>query len=116
MKKILLSILIVVTIITITGCGKKEENNSSTKDSSNSIIGTWEYKAKAYNYIWVFNNDKTCSYDAAGAFSNCTYEIDGDHLYVTYSGEDKPWDYTYILDGDKLKIVFAIGDKTYYRK
>ena len=115
-KRLLLSLLVIVVLFTITGCGSnnksKNENNTKENEKTSSIIGTWESK----DYIWTFNEDKTCSYYAAGQFSNCTYEIDGEHLYVTYTGEDNPWNYKFSLDGDKLKIVFPLGEEIYTRK
>ena len=44
-KKILLSLLIVVALFTITGCGKNEsnkENIESSKNTSNPIVGEYE--------------------------------------------------------------------------
>ena len=104
LKSLLLSVLFVAILFSLTGCGKKEEKTS--------IVGKWAQGS----YIYTFNEDKTCSYDAAGTLMKCTYEVDGDKLSILYDGNTAPFETTFSIDGNKLNVKDSFGEDTIYTK
>lgn len=103
MKKILfVSLLASVLCLTIVGCGSKKKT----------IVGKWALGS----YVYTFNEDKTCSYDAAGTIMKCTYKTDGDKLSILYDGDDVSFDTTYSIDGDKLNVKDSFGNDTIYTR
>ena len=50
----------------------------------NSGVGKWAHGS----YVYTFNADGTCSYDAAGTLMKCTYKTDGDKLSIQYEGKN----------------------------
>ena len=107
MKKNLLTVLFVTAIcLVITGCGK---NNKT-------IIGKWETKIGNYSFVYTFNKDKTCTYDAAGTIMKCTYETKGKSISILYNGDTVPFESTYSIKGNKLNIKDSLGEDTIYTR
>ena len=77
MKKYILNIGLILVLLLTTGCKK-------------SIIGKWRALDTKDEYYYIFNKDKTCSYEMKVARLDCTYEEDGTHLTVLYKGNTKP--------------------------
>ena len=104
MKKSLLIVLfVVVGCVILTGC---------KKNAKNPIIGKWAHGS----FIYTFNEDGTCSYDAAGTMMKCTYKTDGNKLSILYEGMDTSFDTTYSIDNNKLNVKDSMGNNTYYDK
>ena len=103
MKLVLVSIFLFVAVIGLTGCGK---------DNKNPIVGKWAHGS----YVYTFNNDGTCSYDAAGTLMKCTYKTKGDNLSITYDGSTAAFETTYSIDGNKLNVRDSFGSDTIYTK
>lgn len=107
MKKIfkssLFALLLFIGVIAVTGCDKKEKSN---------IVGSWKHGS----YTYTFNDDKTCTYDAAGTKMKCTYKVDKDKLSILYDGNTTPFKTTYSIDGNKLNIKDSFGNNTIYTK
>ena len=104
LRSLLLAVIFVAVLISLTGCGKKEEQIS--------IVGKWAQGS----YIYTFNEDKTRSYDAAGTLMKCTYEVDGDKLSILYDGNTAPFETTFSIDGNKLNVKDSFGKDTIYTK
>lgn len=102
-KIFLSSILLVVGVIALTGCGKNNKNP---------LVGKWALDS----YVYTFNADKTCSYDVAGTIMKCTYKTDGDKLSILYDGNTAPFETTYSIDGNKLNVKDSFGSDTIYTK
>ena len=104
-SKILLSVFVLVVLpLFLTGC----ENTIS----GNTIVGSWEYGS----FVYTFNKDNTCTYDAGGTIMKCTYETDGDKLSISYEKTTVPFETTYSIDGNKLNIKDSFGHDTIYEK
>lgn len=84
-------IFILLLLVVITGCKK-------------SIIGKWKAIETNNEYYFVFNKDKTCSYEMTVARLDCTYEEDGEKLTILYKGNEKAKTYQYRFDGSTLII------------
>ena len=103
MKKSIIACLVIVALcFVLAGCGKKE----------NTIVGKWAQGS----FVYTFNKDKTCSYDAAGTLMKCTYETDGDKLSILYDGNTVPFETTYSIDGNKLNVKDSFGNDTIYER
>ena len=112
-KKLFLSILILLIVVTITGCGNKEENGNYKINGSNSIYGTYElsevradnvkYSRKEWidmtteDRILIMNKNKTAS--IINTYKNSTtgktvrdeekYTFDDDSFYGVDSTDTK---------------------------
>jgi len=102
-KRYLLLVVLLVGVLTITGC-KKEEKIT--------LVGKWAHGS----YVYTFNEDKTCTYDVAGSKMECTYEVDGDKLSILYNGNSAPFETTYTIEGKKLNIKDSFGSDTIYER
>ena len=102
-RTLLISLVALVCLFTLAGCGKSE---------SNTIVGKWALS----NFVYTFNEDGTCSYDAAGTLMKCTYETDGDKLSILYDGDTVSFDTTYSIDGNKLNVRDSFGNDTIYTR
>jgi len=104
MKKTVWVIALVMIVLT-TACGAK------------GLVGKWRYDGSTTDYYYIFNSDKTCAYEMAGAKMDCTYEDDGTKVTILYTGNTIASTYEYRIDGDKLIIKDSLGnDVTYIRK
>ena len=91
MKKHILGIVLLLTLVLITGCKK-------------SIVGKWKAIDTKTEYYYIFNNDKTCSYEMTVARLDCTYEENDGKLIILYNGNTKPTIYEYRFEGSTLII------------
>ena len=103
MKKIFLGIILSLLLIITTGCKK-------------SIIGKWKAIETNNEYYYMFNKDKTCSYEMTVARLDCTYEEDGEKLTILYKGNEKPKTYQYRFDGSTLIIRDDTGKDNKFTK
>ena len=87
-KTLFVLLLLTVGVITLTGCGK-----------SNPLVGKWVQGS----FVYTFNADGTCSYDAAGTLMKCTYKTDGNKLSILYEGSDVSFDTTYSIKGNTYR-------------
>ena len=101
MKKTLVVALLLVGVFALFGCTKKD-----------GIVGKWAHDS----FVYTFNSDKTCSYDAAGTKMECTYTIDGDKLSILYKGNTVSFDTTYKIEGNKLIIKDSLDKDVEYIK
>ncbi len=106
-KNILVSFIVVMLCVTLFGCG-----NDKKEAKKDPIIGKWAQGS----YVYTFNEDKTCSYDAAGTLMNCTYEINGDKISILYTGSTAPFETTFSIEGNKLNVKDSLGRDTIYEK
>ena len=104
-KKTLFLSLVLISMIVLSGCGKKTKKNT--------IVGKWAHSS---GYTYTFNEDKTCSYGIAGASMKCTYKVDGDKLSILYDGNTVSFDTTYSIDGDELNVKDSLGNDTIYKR
>ena len=58
LKNLLLAVLLLASIITLSGCGKDKEEDTKKEDESNKdpIVGVWAYGSFKY----TFNEDNEC--------------------------------------------------------
>ena len=68
------------------------------------IIGKWKSTNEKNEYYYIFNEDKTCSYEMKVARLDCTYEIDDNQITISYKGGDKTNTFKYRFDGKYLII------------
>lgn len=101
MKKILFALLVIVGVVSLTGCEKE-----------NPIVGKWAHGS----FIYTFNADGTCQYDAAGTIMKCTYKTDKNKLSVKYDGNSVSFDTTYSIKGKELNVKDSFGNDTIYTK
>lgn len=101
MKKLLLVTLSLVSVLSLVGCGKKEDKKT--------LVGKWAYGS----FVYEFKEDKTCSY----ATRTCTYTVDGDKLSILYDGDTVPFETTFTIENNKLTIKDSFdNDVVYTRK
>ena len=96
MKKYILGLLIVLLLFLTTGCKK-------------SIVGKWKSIDKENEYYYIFNDDKTCSYEMTVARLDCTYEENDSKLTILYNGNDKPTNFEYRFEKNTLIITDKTG-------
>ena len=105
MKKGILSLVVVITsAFVLTGCGKEK-----------GLVGVWTYE-QGSGYVYTFNEDKTCSYEAFGTKMECTYEDDGTKVSILYKGNTVASSYEYKIDGDTLTIKDSFGKDVVYKR
>ena len=111
MKRKILSIaLLLVLIISVTGCGKNQKNE---------LVGTWKNDTyfEGYEFIYTFNEDGTGKYDAAGTVMNFTYKVNGNKISFEYTDEDmETLDTTFSIDGDTLTVKDSENEDVLYEK
>ena len=103
MKKFILGLTLVLLLIITTGCKK-------------SIVGKWKSIDNDNEYYYIFNNDKTCSYEMTVARLDCTYEIDDEKITILYKGNDNPKTFKYHFDGNILIINDDTGKDNKFTK
>lgn len=94
LKKVVHPVLaIIILIITMTACGKSEEEKI--------IVGSWRYDVATYYSVLTFNEDMTCSETIAATSSDLaalnlkgtktgTYEIKKGILTIYFNGDSVP--------------------------
>ena len=104
MKKHFLGVFLLLLLFLVTGCG-------------NSIIGKWKSVDTDNEYYYIFNEDKTCSYEMTVARLDCTYEEEDGKLKILFNGNEKPNTYEYRFEKDNLIINDNAGkDNKFIRK
>lgn len=106
-KKLLFCVFAFVALVTLVGCG--------SKDDSNSIVGTWEYETNS-QYVYKFNKDKTGSYTAYGTEMKFTYEDKGTEVSILYDGNTNASTFEYRIEKNKLIINDSFGSEVTYIK
>lgn len=104
MKKhyIIGSLLLIISVMVITGCGR-----------ANSLIGSWEHSG----YVYTFNKNKTGSYGYGSSKRDFEYEDRGTLVVIKYKGDTVSNEYEYRIDDNKLIIKDSYGqDVTYIKK
>ena len=99
MKKHNLKIILILLLFLTTGCNKK------------SIIGKWKSTDTKDNYYYIFNEDKTCSYEMTAARLDCTYEIDDNKITIQYKGNNKANTFEYQFEKNLLIIKDDINNE-----
>ena len=108
---IFVALMLVISVLMITGCSK----DKGDKESKKSIIGSWKNDT-GYGFIYTFDSDNTGSYTAFGNKMNFTYEDDGTKVTILYRGNTTPSTYEYRIDGNKLIIKDSFGEDMEYVK
>ena len=85
-------------------------------NNHNSIIGKWKAIGKKNEYYYIFNKDKTCSYEMKAASLNCKYETNNSKLIILYDGNDKPTTFEYRFEKKALIITDASGKDNIFIK
>ncbi len=75
-----------------------------TSGSKKSIVGKWKSIDTKNEYYYIFNKNKTCSYEMIVARLDCTYEIDDNKISVLYKGNTKTNTFKYQIEGNTLVI------------
>ena len=75
-----------------------------TSGSKKSIVGKWKSIDTKNEYYYIFNKNKTCSYEMIVARLDCTYEIDDNKISVLYKGNTKTNTFKYQIEGNTLII------------
>ena len=104
MKRIILwiSIFLIILALSIFIAGIIILNRKS-------IVGRWESIDSNFQYYYIFNKDKTCSYEMIGARLDCTYEENDNELIISYKGTDRKYTFKYRFEGDYLIIKDSTG-------
>ena len=97
MRKISLGLILILLVLLTSGCKK-------------SIAGKWKSIDAKNEYYYIFNKDKTCSYEMTIARTECTYEEDGHTLTILFKGIDRPKTYEYYFEGKTLVIKDDTGN------
>ena len=105
MKKIVLGILVILSVIFITGCEKEKKVKSL-------LVGSWENEG----YIYTFKEDNTGSYSYFQAKMEFTYEEKKTVLSLLYKGSKQPINFEYKINNNKLIIKDSNGEETEYTK
>jgi len=103
-KKIVISLFLVFISVLFVGCSKTSKKSP--------LVGKWTHDS----YVYTFNEDNTCSYDALGTIMKCTYKVDGDKLSILYDGNSTSFDTTFKIENNKLNIKDSFGSDTIYIK
>ena len=106
-RKIIIAILLLILIIIIFLIAK---NNKKT------IVGKWKAVNSKDDYYYIFNKDKTCSYEMTVARLDCTYEVSETEISILYKGNTKPTKFEYRFDGNKLIIKDDKGNDNEFTK
>lgn len=124
MKKILISVLAAVMMLSVAGCNSSGSTNSGNASAGNvseseasatvrTLVGSWGHEM---GYTYVFREDKTGEYLVDGndePFWVFTYETDGDKLTM-YEDGSILMETKYTIDGDTLIIEDSFGEKVTY--
>ena len=113
MKKGLLILVLVFGLFIFAGCEKKEKEPPKP-----AIIGSWATKYIGAEYVFTFNEDKTCSYLAGSTNMECTYEFNEEEgkLSILYKGNTAPFETTYKIEDNKLTIKDSLDKDVVYEK
>ena len=101
MKKYLFGTILLLSLFLTTGCQNNEQQRS--------IVGKWKSIENDIEYYYIFNDDKTCSYEMTMARLDCTFEEDSGKLTILYNGNDNPTIYEYHFEKNNLIITDPTG-------
>ena len=91
MKKLL--IVLFLSVIFLTGCGK------------NKVVGSWYIiNENSINSYYTFNKDMTGSYNFNGISSEFTYEIDGNKMTLNFVNSIVPSSFEFEIKDNTLTI------------
>lgn len=109
--------ILIISIFTLTSCGKKEENP---------IVGIWDYydgNSSYDNIYYTFNKDNTGSYYFYGGSNNFTYKKDEKKLTITYKNSEQnenieviPYETEYKIQDGILTIKDNFDNDVMYKK
>ncbi len=114
MKKIknLLIAITIISLVTLTGCGKKENKDP--------LIGTWEYKDNYMSATFVFKEKGKGTYTLATgsnkATQNITYEKDDKNISIIYGEATVPFKTTYRIEDDTFIMLDSLDNEIKYKK
>ena len=103
MKKYFFGVLFFLLLFLATGCKQ-------------SIVGRWKSIDTENEYYYLFNHDKTCSYEMRVARLDCTYEIDDNKIYILYNGNDEAHTFQYRFEENNLIIQDESGKSSKFVK
>ena len=81
-----------------------------------SIVGKWKAIDKESEYYYIFNSDKTCSYEMTVARLDCTYEENDSKLTILYNGTENPVTFEYRFENNMLIIKDDTGNDNKFVK
>lgn len=95
-KKYLVSLITVISIFLVVGCGK-----------SNKLVGTWTGKTNdGLETTFEFKKDGSVNYDNEYGFNSTgTYEIKDDKVTISLESWDKEKVYEYSVNNGKLTLT-----------
>lgn len=99
---LLLSLLLIILFLVVS--------------NKKSIVGKWKSVGKKKEYYYIFNKDKTCSYEMKAARLNCTYKVDDSKLIVLYDGNEKTTTFEYRFEKKVLIITDPSGKDNLFIK
>lgn len=100
LKAITISIILILGIVLLTGCG--------TKTASKGIVGTWKKGEGEYTY----NNDGTALMNGREA----KYSVTEDSLSLNYDNVSKTYKFKVEINGDTMKLTSEDGDTSEYTR
>lgn len=103
MKKCFLVIVLISVVFLTTGCKKH-------------VVGKWKSIESEYEYYYIFNKDKTCSYEMVGAKLECTYVEDDNKLTILYKGTTREYIFDYRFEDGNLIITDNTGNDNKFVK
>lgn len=113
-KKVFLSLLVVVSLFFVVGCGKKDSNMAGKYTMVEMKEGSTSYNAELLKqleieYTLEVKDDKTAVMDVLGVKQNLTY--DDKYFTAKDDGEDSKISYTYkngkiTLKQDDMQMIF----------
>ena len=122
-KTLLTAIVIVICIISLTGC-KNEKSNKTTNESKKTIdskvVGTWKYEDEGISGIYVFKKDGTGSYTMT--VEDNVVEKDVDYytkkgkLYINYNKDPDTFEMKYTIKDEGIIIYDSFGEELLYKK
>lgn len=95
MKKIILSLALIVSVIFLTACG----------DKTPEIVGKWSGETNdGINATFVFHKDNTIDYDNTYFSNSGKYSLDGNKVTIE-DVWDNPKTYEYKIKDNKLSLI-----------
>ena len=107
MKKLFISIVLLMSLFMLTSCGKNE------------LVGTWLYfdgSAIKNEMFYVFNEDKTGSYNYYGGRQDFIYETKDNKITFKYIGSSDDTVRDYKVEKNTLTIKDGFNNDITYQK
>ena len=106
MKKVtLVLVMLLVSMLVLTGCKGKEKIKET-------IIGSWNSEG----YIYTFNNDNTGSYSYKETSMPFTYEDNSDKVVIQFDGSENINTYHYRFENGNLIMKNNFNEDVTYTK